>query len=57
MAAINGYTSQFSYQLYDTTGVTEDWSYYATGGLGFTVEHGTSSFHPAFSTVVKHVQQ
>lgn len=52
MAAINGYTSQFSYQLYDTTGVTEDWSYYATGGLGFTFEHGTSSFHPAFSTVV-----
>ncbi|MEV5960741.1 M14 family zinc carboxypeptidase [Kribbella sp. NPDC051952] len=52
MAAINGYTSQYSYQLYDTTGVAEDWSYYATGGLGFTFEHGTSTFHPAFSTVV-----
>ncbi|MGW6283143.1 M14 family zinc carboxypeptidase [Kribbella sp. NPDC055071] len=52
MAAQNGYTSQYSYQLYDTTGVTEDWSYYATGGLGFTFEHGTSSFHPTFATVV-----
>lgn len=52
MAAQNGYISQFSYQLYDTTGVTEDWSYYATGGLGFTFEHGTNNFHPAFSTVV-----
>jgi hypothetical protein len=52
MAAQNGYTSQYSYQLYDTTGVTEDWSYYATGGLGFTIEHGTSSFHPTFATVV-----
>jgi carboxypeptidase T len=52
MAAQNGYTSQFSYQLYDTTGTTEDWSYYATGGLGFTFEHGTSTFHPAFSSVV-----
>jgi len=54
MAAQNGYSSQFGYQLYDTTGTTEDWSYYATGGLGFTFEHGTSSFHPAFSTVVNY---
>ncbi len=50
MAAQNGYDSQFGYELYDTTGTTEDWSYYATGGLGFTFEHG-SSFHPAFSNV------
>lgn len=54
MAAQNGYRSQYSYQLYDTTGVTEDWSYYATGGLGFTFEHGASSFHPAFSNVVSY---
>ncbi|MEV8377425.1 M14 family metallopeptidase [Kribbella sp. NPDC056861] len=51
MAAQNGYSSQFGYQLYDTTGTTEDWSYYATGGLGFTFEHGASSFHPAFSNI------
>ncbi|WP_344160781.1 M14 family metallopeptidase [Kribbella yunnanensis] len=54
MAAQNGYTSQKAYQLYDTTGTTEDWSYYATGGLGFTFEHGASSFHPAFSNVVNY---
>ena len=54
MAAQNGYPSQFGYQLYDTTGTTEDWSYYATGGLGFTFEHGASSFHPAFSNVVNY---
>ncbi|MEU4196714.1 M14 family zinc carboxypeptidase [Kribbella sp. NPDC026611] len=52
MAAANGYTSQWAYQLYDTTGTTEDWSYYATGGLGFTFEHSGNTFHPAFSNVV-----
>jgi len=51
MAAQNGYTNQKSYQLYDTTGTTEDWSYYATGGLGFTFEIG-EEFHPPFPTVV-----
>ena len=51
MAAQNGYTNQHSYQLYDTTGTTEDWSYYATGGLGFTFEIG-EEFHPPFPTVV-----
>ncbi len=57
MAAENGYTSQKSWELYDTTGTTEDWSYYATGGLGFTFEIGKASdantlvgvgFHPAY---------
>jgi carboxypeptidase T len=52
LAAQNGYSSELGYQLYDTTGTTEDWSYYATGGLAFTFEHGKSSFHPAFSNVV-----
>ena len=51
MAAQNGYTNQHSYQLYDTTGTTEDWSYYATGGLGFTFEIG-DEFHPPFPEVV-----
>ena len=64
MANENGYTNQFSYQLYDTTGTTEDWSYYATGGLGFTFEIGcvtklengecqTGHFHPPFAEMVK----
>lgn len=32
MAAQNGYTSQHAWELYDTTGSPEDWSYSATGG-------------------------
>ena len=52
MAAENGYASQLSYQLYDTTGTTEDWSYYATGGLGFTFEIGPEHFHPPFAETV-----
>ncbi|PPK97934.1 zinc carboxypeptidase [Kineococcus xinjiangensis] len=53
MAANNGYTNQKSFQLYDTTGGTEDWSYYATGGLGFTFEIG-EEFHPPYNRVVDH---
>ena len=52
MAAENGYTSQPSYQLYDTTGGTEDWTYYATGGLGYTFEIGPGNFHPPFADTV-----
>jgi len=52
MAAENGYKSQRSYQLYDTTGTTEDWSYYATGGLGFTFEIGPTNFHPPYADVI-----
>lgn len=52
MAANNGYSSQLSYQLYDTTGGTEDWTYYATGGLGFTFEIGLIGFHPQYSDVI-----
>jgi uncharacterized membrane protein len=44
MAAENGYLSMYGWQLYDTTGTTEDWSYYATGGLGFTFEIGDAGF-------------
>ena len=52
MASHNGYASQFSYQLYDTTGTTEDWSYYATGGFGFTFEIGDLGFHPPFAETI-----
>jgi hypothetical protein len=52
MAANNGYASQYGYQLYDTTGTTEDWSYNATGGFGFTFEIGPDEFHPPYSEVV-----
>jgi hypothetical protein len=64
MAAENGYSNQYGYQLYDTTGTTEDWTYWATGGLGFTFEIGCEDkneesqecrdfhFHPSFEKVV-----
>ena len=52
MAPENGYTSQPSYQLYDTTGSTEDWTYYATGGLGFTFEIGLGGFHPLYADTI-----
>jgi Zinc carboxypeptidase len=52
MAAENGYTSQYGWQLYDTTGTTEDWSYSATGGFGYTFEIGDLGFHPPFAETV-----
>lgn len=52
MAAENGYESQKGYELYDTTGTTEDWTYSATGGLGFTFEIGPTNFHPPFAEMV-----
>ena len=65
MAKENGYFSQKSFELYDTTGTTEDWSYNATGGFGFTFELycGDSNyetgdcddpaFHPTYQRVVE----
>lgn len=65
MAKHNGYFSQKGFELYDTTGTTEDWSYNATGGFGFTFEiycgdpnYETGdcddpAFHPFYSTMVK----
>lgn len=52
MAAQNGYASIPGYQLYDTTGTTEDWSYAATGGYGYTFEIGSEQFHPPYDQVV-----
>lgn len=52
MAAQNGYKSQHGWQLYDTTGTTEDWSYNATGGYGYTFEIGAHEFHPPYPEVV-----
>jgi hypothetical protein len=52
MAAQNGYRNIHGWQLYDTTGTTEDWSYNATGGYGYTFEIGPREFHPPFSEVV-----
>jgi hypothetical protein len=43
MADDTGYTSQFSYQLYDTSGTMEDWNYAAAGTYGYTIEMGPSA--------------
>ncbi|MFJ1767073.1 M14 family zinc carboxypeptidase [Amycolatopsis sp. NPDC088138] len=52
LASRNGYTSEPSWALYDTTGTTEDWSYWATAGWGFTIEIGGAGFHEAYETAV-----
>lgn len=52
MSAENGYQNIHGWQLYDTTGTTEDWSYNATGGFGYTFEIGPDEFHPPFEHVV-----
>jgi hypothetical protein len=52
MTANNGYRNIHGWQLYDTSGTTEDWSYNATGGYGYTFEIGPSEFHPPFPEVV-----
>src|SRR3954452_19929911 len=43
MADDTGYTSEFSYQLYDTSGTMEDWNYAAAGTYGYTIEMGPSA--------------
>ena len=50
MAAATGYTNQYGWELYDTTGTTDDWSYAATGGFGYTIELGPEDgvFHGAY---------
>jgi hypothetical protein len=52
MAAQTGYSNQFGWELYDTTGTTEDYSYNATGGYGYTFEIGPDEFHPPYADVV-----
>jgi hypothetical protein len=52
MAAQNGYRNIHGWQLYDTTGTTEDWSYSATGGYGYTFEIGPDEFHPPFPKMI-----
>src|SRR3954471_30507 len=52
MARQNGYKSQYGFQLYDTSGTTEDWSYLSTGGYGYTFEIGHTNFHPPYALAV-----
>jgi hypothetical protein len=48
-----GYTSQYGWQLYNTSGTTEDWNYGAAGTFGYTMELGPDAaaggnFHIAY---------
>lgn len=54
MGAATGYTSQYSFQLYDTAGTTEDDTYAATGGYGYTIEIGPAggTFHGPYDEYV-----
>lgn len=55
IAGNTGYTSQYGWQLYDTTGTTEDWNYGAAGALGYTIEIGPAGgdFHGDYKTAVE----
>ena len=52
MTAANGYANLPGFGLYDTTGSTEDWSYWTQGSLGYTFEIGTEGFHPPYELAV-----
>src|SRR4051812_8038141 len=54
MAKATGYTSQYSFQLYDTSGTTEDWNYAQQGSYGYTIEMGPAGgeFHGPYTTNV-----
>ncbi len=54
VAEAAGYDSRLGFQLYDTTGTTEDDTYSATGGYGYTIEMGPADgdFHMDYSTGV-----
>ena len=48
MAGHNGYSNIPGYGLYDTTGTTEDWTFWSAGSLGYTFEIGDIDFHPPY---------
>lgn len=48
MTSHNGYSNIPGYGLYDTTGTTEDWTFWAAGSLGYTFEIGDTDFHPPY---------
>ena len=52
MASHNGYANIPSYGLYDTTGGTEDWTFWTAGSLGYTFEIGPNGFHPPYNNSV-----
>jgi hypothetical protein len=53
LTAHNGYSNDPGFGLYDTTGTTEDWSFWSTGGFAFTFEIGPDEFHPPYARGVE----
>jgi hypothetical protein len=53
MGAETGYDSIRAYQLYDSSGVFDDFSYGVSGALTYTPEIGRLDFHPAFPQTVR----
>ncbi len=47
-----GYVDLVSYDLYDVSGATEDWNYFAQGAFGYTTEVGYDNFHPNYQDAV-----
>ena len=50
MARETQYVSQYSYQLYDTSGTTDDWLYGGLSSFSFTPEIGKINFHPSYTS-------
>ncbi len=50
MAIETNYISQYGYQLYDTTGTTDDYTYGGLGSFSYTPEIGKENFHPNYVT-------
>lgn len=48
MAKAAGYISIPSYDLYDVTGATEDWNYFAQSAFAYTAEVSRQDFHPNY---------
>ena len=52
MASHNNYSNIPGFGLYDTTGGTEDWTFWTAGALSYTFEIGPTEFHPPYETGV-----
>ena len=52
MTSHNDYANIPGYGLYDTTGSTEDWTFWSAGSIGYTFEIGPNEFHPPYQTGV-----
>lgn len=54
MGAAAGYESQYGFQLYDTSGTTDDYTYAAQGSYSYTIEIGPAGgdFHMPYQTGV-----